>query len=139
MGTSVHVSNGCITAQRCGATSKQLTMIRFILTTLFLTSCWTAYSQKIAITYYDSAWQLTTKAFGEYYRTGIIDTNRYQYYGEVKDYYMNGKPRMKGKFKANIKIDTFYFYYPSGNLMTKGLYENNIRSAYGQTTMTTEE
>jgi len=70
---------------------------------------------------------LTTKTFGQYYRTGIIDTNKFQYYGEVKDYYMNGKLQMKGKFQANIKIDTFYFYYPSGILMTKGLYQNNIR------------
>jgi hypothetical protein len=40
---------------------------------------------------------------------------------------MNGTLQMKGKFSANIKVDTFYFYYPNGTLMTKGLYENNIR------------
>lgn len=102
-------------------------MIRVILTTILVTTLGTTYSQRIAITYYDSAWLLTTKTFGQYYRTGIIDTNKYQYYGEVKDYYMNGKLQMKGKFHANIKVDTFYFYYPSGKLMTKGLYQNNIR------------
>jgi hypothetical protein len=40
---------------------------------------------------------------------------------------MNGKPQMKGKFQANVKVDTFYFYYPSGVLMTKGAYKDNIR------------
>lgn len=102
-------------------------MIRVILTTILLTTLGTTYSQKIAITYHDSTWLLTTKNFAQYYRTGIITTDKYQYYGEVKDYYMNGTLQMKGKFSANIKVDTFYFYYPNGTLMTKGLYENNIR------------
>lgn len=102
-------------------------MIRVILTTILLTTLGATYSQKIAITYHDSTWLLTTKNFAQYYRTGIITTGKYQYYGEVKDYYMNGTLQMKGKFSANIKVDTFYFYYPNGTLMTKGLYENNIR------------
>lgn len=102
-------------------------MIRAILTTILLTTLGTTYSQKIAITYHDSTWLLTTKNFAHYYRTGIITTDKYQYYGEVKDYYMNGTLQMKGKFNANIKVDTFYFYYPNGKLMTKGPYQNNIR------------
>jgi antitoxin component YwqK of YwqJK toxin-antitoxin module len=102
-------------------------MIRVILATILIASFGTTYSQKIAITYYDSAWLLTTKNFAKYYRTGIIDTIKYQYFGEVKDYYINGKLQMKGKFQANIKVDTFYFYYPSGKLMTKGPYRNNNR------------
>jgi len=102
-------------------------MTRFILTAVFLPAFFSAYSQKIAITYHDNAWLLTTKTFSQYYRVGIIDTVKYQYYGEVKDYYMNGKLQMKGTFKANIKVDTFYFYYPNGQLMTKGSYEGNIR------------
>ena len=73
-------------------------MIRVILTTILLTTLGTTYSQKIAITYHDSTWLLTTKNFGQYYRTGIITTDKYQYYGEVKDYYMNGTLQMKGKF-----------------------------------------
>lgn len=102
-------------------------MNKLILTIVLVTIHLMTYSQKIAITYYDSAWLLTTKKFAVYYRTGIIDTKKFQYYGEVKDYFMNGKLQMKGKFQANIKIDTFYFYYPSGELMTKGPYKNNIR------------
>lgn len=102
-------------------------MNKLMLTTILLTGYLTTYSQKTTITYYDSAWQLTTKNFAQYYRTGIIDTKKFQYHGEVKDYFMNGKLQMKGTFQANIKIDTFYFYYPSGVLMTKGLYQNNIR------------
>lgn len=102
-------------------------MNKSILTTILLTFSLTTYSQKIAITYYDSTWLLTTKDFGQYYRTGIIDKKKFQYYGEVKDYFMNGKPQMKGKFQANIKVDTFYFYYPNGQLMSKGLYQNNLR------------
>lgn len=102
-------------------------MIRIILISILLIISSKASSQKIAVTYYDSALLLTIKEFGQFYRVGIIDTNRYQYYGEVKDYYMNGKLQMKGKFRANIKIDTFYFYYPSGKLITKGAYQNNLR------------
>ena len=102
-------------------------MNKSILTTILLTVSLTTYSQKIAITYYDSAWSLTIKPFGQYYRTGIIDVKKFQYYGEVKDYFMNGKLQMKGKFQANIKVDTFYFYYPNGQLMTKGPYQNNSR------------
>jgi antitoxin component YwqK of YwqJK toxin-antitoxin module len=102
-------------------------MMRVILATIFLASFGTTYSQKIAITYYDSAWLLTTKNFAHYYRIGIIDTIKYQYFGEVKDFYINGKLQMKGKFQANIKVDTFYFYYPSGKLKTKGPYRNNDR------------
>jgi antitoxin component YwqK of YwqJK toxin-antitoxin module len=64
---------------------------------------------------------------GKFYRVGIIDTVKYQFHGEVKDYYINGKPQMKGRFQANIKVDTFYFYYPSGQLMTKGRYVDNVR------------
>jgi hypothetical protein len=102
-------------------------VIRILLTTFLLTIFGTTYSQKIAITYYDSAWLLTSKTFGRYYRIGFIDTTKYQYSGQVTDYYMNGKLQMKGKFIANSKVDTFYFYYPSGNLMMKGPYQNNTR------------
>ena len=34
---------------------------------------------------------------------------------------------MRGNFKASVKQDTFYFYYPSGQLETKGVYQNNLR------------
>lgn len=34
---------------------------------------------------------------------------------------------MIGKYKDNIKIDTFLFYYPNGNLKTRGFYKNNVR------------
>jgi hypothetical protein len=102
-----------------------------ILTTAFLLLCFsTTYSQKIATTFYDSAWRLTTKSFAQYYRTGTIDTKKYQYHGEVKDYYMNGTLQMKGRFQANIKTDTFYFYYPSGRLMSKEVYDNNRRFGF---------
>lgn len=97
------------------------------LTTILLTICFTTYSQKIAITYHDSTWLLTTKEFGQYYRTGIIDSKELKYYGEVKDYFMNGQIQMKGYFRSNSKVDTFYFYYPNGKLMTKGLYQDNLR------------
>jgi antitoxin component YwqK of YwqJK toxin-antitoxin module len=85
------------------------------------------FSQKYVITYLDSTWSLTSKEFAAYFRTGILDTKKYTYYGEVKDFYMNGKLQMKGTFVANMKTDTFYFYYPSGNLMTKGCYKDNYR------------
>lgn len=102
-------------------------MNKIILTTIFLSFGLTTYSQKIAITFYDSAWRLTTKEFGQYYRTGILGTKDLKYYGEVKDYYMNGQLQMKGYFRANVKVDTFYFYYPNGKLMSKGLYHGNLR------------
>jgi hypothetical protein len=102
-------------------------MNNVILTAIFLTTCLASYSQKIAITYHDSTWLLTTREFGQYYRTGIIDEKELKYYGEVKDYFMNGQLQMKGHFLANIKVDTFYFYYPNGKLMTKGLYRDNLR------------
>ncbi|HRE67876.1 MAG TPA: hypothetical protein PLM56_10105 [Cyclobacteriaceae bacterium] len=104
-------------------------MNKAIIIIIFSASCLTTYSQKIAITYHDSTWQLTTKEFAQYYRTGIIGED-FRYYGEVTDYFMNGQPQMKGYFSANIKIDTFYFYYPNGKLMTKGLYKDNLRYGF---------
>lgn len=102
-------------------------MQRVIFTLVLLTFFVTTYSQKISVTYYDSSWALTTKKLGVYYRVAIIDTIKFKFHGEVKDYYINGKPQMKGHFQANIKTDTFYFYYPSGSLMRKGRYVNNVR------------
>jgi antitoxin component YwqK of YwqJK toxin-antitoxin module len=106
-------------------------MNKSILTVILFSISSIVFSQKIIVTYYDSTWLLTTKTYAKYFRTGIID-NKYKYYGEVKDYYMNGQLQMKGKFHANIKEDTFYFYYPTGALMTKGAYRNNLR--YGMWT-----
>jgi len=102
-------------------------MLRAVLTAILLSFFVSTYSQKISVTYYDSSWVLTTKKAGVYYRVAIIDTVKYQFHGEVKDYYKNGKPQMKGRFQANIKTDTFYFYYPSGRLMKKGPYVNNVK------------
>src|SRR5689334_20808857 len=102
-------------------------MIRVVLTSLLLSTLATAYSQKISVTYYDSSWLLTAKNNRKFYRVAIIDTSKYQFHGEVKDYYRNGKLQMKGRFQASIKVDTFFFYYPSGQLKTKGPYLNNVR------------
>lgn len=102
--------------------------MRYLLLFIFLVSIsHSAHSQKRAVTFYDSAWSLTSKERGVYYRVGIIDTLLYQYYGEVAEFYKNGKRLMRGNFKANVKQDTFYFYYPSGQLETKGIYQNNLR------------
>jgi TonB family protein len=102
--------------------------IKYVLLFLFVISIsYQAHSQKRAVTFYDSAWALTSKERGVYYRVGIIDTLHYQYYGEVAEFYKNGKRLMRGNFKASIKQDTFFFYYPSGQLETKGVYRNNVR------------
>jgi antitoxin component YwqK of YwqJK toxin-antitoxin module len=101
-----------------------LTSLFAILSLLFYSE---SYSQKIAITYLDDSWRLTIKDLSKYYRVGIIDTFNYQYYGEVKDYFISGRLQMKGKFIANVKVDTFYFYYPNGTLKSKGLYFENSR------------
>jgi TonB family protein len=100
---------------------------KYLLLFLVLSISYQVHSQKRAVTFYDSAWQLTSKQRGVYYRVGIIDTLRYQYYGEVAEFYKNGKRLMRGNFKANVKQDTFYFYFPSGQLETKGVYQNNLR------------
>lgn len=85
------------------------------------------FSQKVAVTFYDSSWLLTTRNHANFYRVGLIDTTNYHYYGEVKEYYMNGNMSMKGIFNANQKVDSFYFYYPSGKLRIQGYYRDNIR------------
>src|SRR5689334_14289131 len=100
---------------------------KYLLLFLVLSISYQVHSQKRAVTFYDSAWALTSKDRGVYYRVGIIDTLRYQYYGEVAEFYKNGKRLMRGNFKASVKQDTFYFYYPSGQLETKGVYQNNVR------------
>jgi len=102
-------------------------MIRVLFTAILFLVFGPAYSQKISVTYYDSSWLLTTKKSAKYYRTGVIDTIKYQFHGEVRDYYMNAKLQMKGRYRANIKVDTFYFYYPTGQLKTKGRYLDNVR------------
>ena len=93
---------------------------------LLLTSV-NGYSQKIVTTYYDSSWLLTSRSQAKFYRVGIIDTVKYQYYGEVSDYYIDGTLEMRGKYKSNIKYDTFYFYFPNGKLKSKGIYKKNKR------------
>lgn len=102
-------------------------MKSLLLSIIFFSFIGTTYAQKFSVTYYDTAWLLTTKKNGKFYRVGILDTVKYQYTGEVKDFYRNGVLEMKGRYKANIKVDTFYFYYPSGKLKTKGRYVNNVR------------
>lgn len=94
---------------------------------LFFIASLTAFAQSEVRTYYDSAWQLTTKAYGRYYRLGIIDPNTYKYEGEVRDYFVDGAIEMKGRYKAGVKIDTFFFYYPGGKPKAKGLYWDNKR------------
>lgn len=109
----------------CGCAVKPM---KYLLLFLFLISIsYQVHSQKRAVTFYDSAWALTSKERGVYYRVGIIDTLHYQYYGEVAEFYKNGKRLMRGNFKASVKQDTFYFYYPNGQLETKGVYQNNLR------------
>lgn len=98
-----------------------------LLTVVFFLTFLPSYSQIMAITYYDDSWQLTPKNFGKYFRIGVLDTVKYQYFGEIKDHYVSGKLQMKGKFQANVKVDTFYFYYSSGQLKTQGAYQNNVR------------
>jgi len=99
-------------------------LISFILISIFTNQ---SYSQKKIVTYYDKLWRLTTKDFAEYSRISNIDTVKYQYSGEVKDFYINGNLQMKGKYQNNVKVDRFLFYYPNGNLMTSGFYKDNSR------------
>lgn len=101
--------------------------IRVLSLSLFIITSLTAFAQSEVRTYYDSAWQLTTKAYGRYYRLGIIDPNTYKYEGEVKDYFKSGAIEMKGRYQAGVKIDTFFFYYPGGKPKAKGLYWDNKR------------
>ena len=67
-----------------------------ILISIILISIFTdqTYSQKKIVTYYDKLWRLTTKDFAEYSRISYIDTVKYQYTGEVKDFYINGSLQM---------------------------------------------
>ncbi|AYB31364.1 energy transducer TonB [Chryseolinea soli] len=108
----------------CGRSVKPM---RYLLLLFLVSISYQARSQMRAVTFYDSAWALTSKERHVYYRVGIVDTLRYQYYGEVSEFYKNGKRLMQGNFKANVKQDTFYFYYPSGQLRTRGIYQNNLR------------
>jgi TonB family protein len=95
---------------------------------LFLLICFSPlHAQRSMITFYDSAWLLTTRKHAVYYRAGIVDTVAYKFHGPVNEFYRSGKPLMKGTFRANIKQDTFYFYYPTGKLETKGTYRDDIR------------
>jgi len=85
-------------------------------------------AQRLAKTYYDDYWLLTTKTYAQYCRVGFIDTVFYQYYGDVSDYYVKtGKLQMTGNFTANRKNGIFRFYYPNGKLKTEGIYKDNIR------------
>lgn len=96
-----------------------------IATFLFLAS--TASAQHVSVTFYDSAWKLAPKSHAAYYRLGVIDTMHYHFFGDVKDYYLNGNLQMIGRYADNIKQDTFQFYYPDGTLRCKGAYHNNQR------------
>ncbi|QHT67176.1 hypothetical protein GXP67_11230 [Rhodocytophaga rosea] len=101
--------------------------MKLLLTFLACLTFCVSYSQKVAITYFDESWLLTTKELASYFRVGRIDTVKYLYHGEVNDYYISGKLQMKGKYNQGVKIDTFYFFYPNGNLMTQGYYLQNVR------------
>lgn len=83
-------------------------------------------SQEKSIFYYNHGWALTLKEFATYYREATIDSD-YLFDGKVRDYYMNGKPRMIGKYDKGIKEGPFIFFYPSGQVKTQGFYRNNER------------
>ena len=100
---------------------------RSILLLFFLIFFSPLQAQRSTVTFYDSAWLLTTRKHAAYYRTGVLDTLAYMFHGEVNEFYRSGKRLMRGTFRANIKQDTFYFYYPSGKLEVKGVYRDNIR------------
>lgn len=85
------------------------------------------FGQRAGIFFYDSDWNLTTRDRAVFFRTCRIDTSSTTFFGEVKDFYKNGQPQMKGYYVNNVKVDSFYFYHPNGNLESKGLYVNDLR------------
>jgi antitoxin component YwqK of YwqJK toxin-antitoxin module len=84
-------------------------------------------SQKRVTIYYDKNWFISSKEYSEFYREATIDTLTNKFQGEVKDFYKNGFPEMSITYDRSIKTDSFYLYFPNGNIKTRGYYRNNKR------------
>jgi antitoxin component YwqK of YwqJK toxin-antitoxin module len=84
-------------------------------------------SQKRVRIYYDKNWYISNKEYSEFYREATIDTLTNKFQGEVRDFYKNGFPEMSITYDRNIKTDSVYFYFPNGNIKTRGYYKDNKR------------
>jgi hypothetical protein len=77
--------------------------------------------------YIDYDWSVCEKPVASYYRVALLNKNESLfYYGDVKDYYLNGSIEMTGRYddKGN-KQGTFTFYNPDGTKIKEGNYEDD--------------
>ncbi|HEX5170886.1 MAG TPA: rhomboid family intramembrane serine protease [Cyclobacteriaceae bacterium] len=73
--------------------------------------------------YYDSSWrEIQGDAGAHFYRIGMRDTlERWQ--GDVRDYYINGKIQMKGRYLNNMHNGVFRYYTRDGKYESLGRYD----------------
>ncbi len=75
--------------------------------------------------YYDSSWREISSPFGaHFFRIGRRDTlDRWQ--GDVRDYYINEKIQMKGRYLNNMHHGVFRYYTKDGKYESLGRYDND--------------
>jgi len=76
--------------------------------------------------FYDAAWRLCEREPAAYYRIGTLRfENRAYYVGLVQDYYLDGRPEMKGFYNDSGRLHgAVVFYYPNGAVRIKGNFDN---------------
>ncbi|HET7179484.1 MAG TPA: rhomboid family intramembrane serine protease [Chryseosolibacter sp.] len=67
-----------------------------------------------------------------YYRTGTRDSLG-RWNGPVQDYYANGNPRMKGRYKDNVRDGVFLYYSPAKKYIEAGRYVDGKKFGKWQT------
>jgi antitoxin component YwqK of YwqJK toxin-antitoxin module len=88
----------------------------------------TAHAQKITDTIlYNNRWEICEKPIADYYRIGTLAVDSFWFFiGPVKDYTMDNTLVMSGHYSQDgYKNGRFEFYYPNGQLMQQGNYEND--------------
>lgn len=77
--------------------------------------------------YIDNDWSVCEKPVASYYRVALLNKKQSLfYYGDIKDYYLNGRIEMTGHYdeKGN-KQGLFTFYNPDGSKVKEGSYEDD--------------
>ncbi|NQY08519.1 MAG: TonB family protein [Flavobacteriales bacterium] len=102
-----------------------LAFMRFILLFFVLIFSLTVGAQETKISYFDAAWNKTTKPRATYYRESIKEDRAWQ----VKDFYISGQLQMEGTYKPKDKKNGFFtFYHKTGEKLTEGICKGNKRT-----------
>ena len=77
--------------------------------------------------FYDRYWRICEKPVAAFYRLGELQLGpQWHFAGDVKDFYTDGQPEMRGHYSSGGKKDgVFSFYHPNGRLKKSGAFIND--------------